>query len=180
VGRAGSIDLPSRCLRQRRPGGAVNRRSEASGAAVGIVVIQVRRLVVRDTTYGEFEQMLVSATTMHLNSEIPDDENGAVLRRMELSGDDLSKPRQIDFVVVLPDETRASNFAVHIRTCGYVAVVKRSDVVPELPWDVTVSNFMVPTHTGITAFESMLESAAAALGGRNDGWGCFERATSDH
>jgi hypothetical protein len=29
--------------------------------------------------------------------EFPDDENGAVLRRMQTDGDDLSRPRAIDF-----------------------------------------------------------------------------------
>ena len=32
--------------------------------------------------------------------EFPDDENGDVLRRMAANGDDLTRPRNIDFTVV--------------------------------------------------------------------------------
>lgn len=111
--------------------------------------------------------------------QFPDDEKGDVLRQMQESGDDLSKPRQIDFSVVLPDESRANKLATHFQTHGYSARVNCSKVVNELPWDVTVSTFMLPVHDAITQFEEMLDAVAAPLGGRNDGWGCFERG-KDH
>ena len=52
--------------------------------------------------------------------------------------------------------------------------------MPNLPWDVVITKFMVPSHDAITALEHDLEVAAEPLGGRNDGWGCFERPSHDH
>jgi|SRR6185369_9144253 len=114
-----------------------------------------------------------------MKPEFPEDENGDVLRRMRDSGDDLSKPRQIDFTVVLPGEAQAQELAAQFRKRGFSAAVKHSDVVPGFPWDVVISSFMVPDHSTITQFEEALQRAATLLGGKNDGWGCFERP-SDH
>ena len=105
-------------------------------------------------------------------SDFPDDVNGDVLRSLERDGDDLSKPRNIDFSVIFMDESSAEKF---------VELVRDEDVTVELdcglsddrPWDVTVTRFMIPTHQGVTEMESRLEKLATPLGGRNDGWGCF-------
>ncbi len=109
------------------------------------------------------------------DSRFPNDENGDVLRRMQRSGDDLSKPRDIDFNVVLPDKAAAQQFGNHFDALGYRVSAERSGTVVALPWDVVVVKHMLPTHAGITQFEALLGSVAAPLGGRNDGWGCFEQ-----
>lgn len=113
-------------------------------------------------------------------SDFPDDENGDVLRRMRDSGDDLSRPRIVDFNIVFPSEGQASQLAEQFKNRGCTVAVSRSEVVPELPWDVTISEYMVPTHARITEFENLLAAAAEPLGGRNDGWGCFERKDAEH
>lgn len=92
---------------------------------------------------------------------------------MERNGDDLKIPRDIDFSVVFPTTSDAEDFAARIRRLGLRASVTKSDVVAELPWDVTVTKHLVPIHAQITEFEEMLEDLALALSGRNDGWGCF-------
>jgi hypothetical protein len=46
-----------------------------------------------------------------MSDRFPDDENGQVLRYMAEQGDDLSKPRDIDFTVVMPDEDAAMTFS---------------------------------------------------------------------
>ena len=51
--------------------------------------------------------------------------------------------------------------------------VEHAEVVPGLPWDVTVTRHMIPDHAAIGDFETTLDSHASPLGGRNDGWGCF-------
>jgi len=48
------------------------------------------------------------------------------------------------------------------------------DFTVVLSWDVVVKKHMLPTNASITAFERELQAVAAPLGGRNDGWGCFE------
>jgi hypothetical protein len=103
----------------------------------------------------------------------PDDDNGDVLRRMEAEGDNLSLPRNIDFTVVFPDESAAERFAGHFREQGFTASVEHAETVKELPWDVIVVKYMVPSHQEIGDFETALQEVAGTLGGRNDGWGCF-------
>lgn len=111
-------------------------------------------------------------------SQFPQDENGDVLRRMAENGDNQNIPRNIDFQVILPSEEAAENFAGEVRSWDYSATVEFPGCVPELPWEVHVVRHMLPTHEGITLFEQELESAAAPLGGRNDGWGCFSVKSS--
>jgi Regulator of ribonuclease activity B len=101
----------------------------------------------------------------------PNDVNGDVLRRMQELGVDFTQPRQIDFVVVLPSEDAAEAFAQHIRELGYFISIARSGCVPELPWDARIERTMIPSHAGITEFESTLADLAERFGGRNDGWG---------
>jgi hypothetical protein len=92
---------------------------------------------------------------------------------MEANGDDLTRPRDIDFVVVFPDEEAANSFATHFRKLEYNVSVEFEGTVKELPWDVVVVKHMTPTHREISDFEDELEVLATPLGGRNDGWGCI-------
>lgn len=103
----------------------------------------------------------------------PNDDNGDVLRRLEADGDDLSRPRDIDFNVVFPDEMRAQEFAEQIRERGYKATITLENVVETHPWGVRVVRNMVAAHSEITEFEQDLQGLADVLGGRNDGWGCI-------
>ena len=108
----------------------------------------------------------------------PSDANGDVLRRMERSGDDLSRPRDVEFTVVFPNETAARQFADHVHTLGYRASAELTGSVQDRPWDVTVVRHMVPSHEEIGAFEELLQGSANQFGGRNDGWGCFNEPPS--
>jgi len=110
--------------------------------------------------------------------DYPSDENGDVLRRMEAAGDDLARPRDIDFTVVFPNGSVAEQFAKHFRTLGYIASVEFAEVVEDFPWEVVVVKHMVPSHTQIGSLEDALGSVAYPLGGRNDGWGCFSESSS--
>jgi hypothetical protein len=112
--------------------------------------------------------MVVATEMLH-----PNDDNRDALRRLESDGDDLSRPRDIDFNVVFPDEAGAKAFAQQFREEGYRTTVKLADVVESHPWEVLVVKNMIPTHGGITAFEQELQDVAEPLGGYNDGWGCF-------
>jgi len=93
----------------------------------------------------------------------PDDENGDLLGRMEASGDDLTRSRNVDFTVVFPNETAAERFARHFRGLGYAASAEFTQTDEDLPWDVVVVNHMVPSHDGIGNFERVLEDAAVPL-----------------
>ena len=103
----------------------------------------------------------------------PDDDNGEVLRRMEGHGDDLTKARNIDFSVVFPSESTAEGFAEHFRAQGFTVSAYFVEEMKEFPWNVNVVKHMVPSHKEIGDFESLLQGVADAIGGHNDGWGCF-------
>jgi hypothetical protein len=105
----------------------------------------------------------------------PNDENGDVLRRLEADGDDLSRPRDIDFTVVFPDGIKAAQFAQQLQCEGYRTTARFVNVVRTHPWEVVVVRNMIPTHSGITDFEDELQNLADTLDGRNDGWGCFSQ-----
>ena len=107
--------------------------------------------------------------------DLPDDDNGDVLRRLEAQGDDLTQPRNIDFTVVFPTEDAAEHFAAHFRKEGYIVSVEFAETVKELPWDVIVVRHMTPSHRGISEFETTLQEVADNLGGLNDGWGCLSK-----
>lgn len=101
------------------------------------------------------------------------EDNEDVLRRMRANGDDLSRPRNVDFSVVFPTENAAERFAEHFRMLGYAVSVELSECVEELPWDATVVKHMALSSAEITRFELALQEVATPLSGRNDGWGCF-------
>ena len=103
----------------------------------------------------------------------PNDDTGDALRRLEAGGDDLTRARDIDFTIVFPDELRAQRFAEYFRERGHAVSMKFSQVREGLPFDVRVINHMTPSHKAITDFENELQELATALGGENDGWGCF-------
>src|SRR5258705_5099476 len=99
-------------------------------------------------------------------SRIPNDENGDVLRRMLRDGDDLSKPRMIDFCYIFPERRQALAFAEivddrELEVC--ISYNKERDM-----WDTIVKRNMVPTHDDITAFELSLASMAESVGGEAD------------
>jgi len=101
-----------------------------------------------------------------------DDDNGDVLRRMESHGDDLARPRDIDFTVVFPDENSARMFSSRFERL-YKVSVDFTETAEALPWDVLVVKHMKPEHQEIGDFERVLQGEAEPLGGRNDGWGCI-------
>lgn len=107
----------------------------------------------------------------------PDDANGDALRRMAAQGDDLTRPRNIDFTVVFVDESSAQQFAKHFRAFGHEVSVEKTGTDEEFPWDAVVVKQMIPTHDGITNFENLLQTVASGWGGHNSGWGCFSEPT---
>lgn len=106
---------------------------------------------------------------------LPDDENGDVLRAMIEDGDDLTLPRDIDFLLVFGDEAAAKAFAD--------AASQQQDLVVSVPavdeegiWQVIASRHMAPRHADITSLEKSLTVLAESFGGYPDGWECSRAA----
>jgi len=136
---------------------------------------------------------MTNPTTPQL-ADIPDDENGDVLRRMVEAGDDLAQAREIDFYFLFPTFDQASAFAGEAAALEDVEVgiaeagvdgdeaghedadADDDDADDEAgasgETEVCVVRHMLPSHAGITAFESELSTLAARHGGEADGWGC--------
>ena len=103
--------------------------------------------------------------------DFPDDENGNVFRRMVRAGDDLSKPRLVDFCHIFPERQQALAFAEivddrDLEVC--IAYYEAREM-----WQVTVKRYMVPTYQDVTTLELLLASHAEFVGGKSDGWGCL-------
>lgn len=105
--------------------------------------------------------------------EMPDDENSDVLRHMHANGDALTAPRDIDFSIVFAEEEAARTFSATIENAFDRVRYSEIEQSRRLRWDVTATKWMVPTHAEITGIEEWLAAKAEPLGGRNDGWGCF-------
>jgi hypothetical protein len=115
---------------------------------------------------------------MTKSSSYPDDENGAVLRRLEEGGDDLTQPRNIDFEHVFPSKEGALFFAAQV--VNHTDDVKVAWFEDEQVWNVTVTRYMIPKHGAVTELENSLAEIARLHGGETDGWGCFGVSTNGH
>lgn len=100
----------------------------------------------------------------------PDDADGDALRRVA-SNSDLTKPMDIDFVVVLPNEDNAKQLASRAAKLGYDPSIEYDDESEE--WACYCTRRMIPTYDGIVAAQKELDSACNDLGGYTDGWGTF-------
>jgi hypothetical protein len=106
---------------------------------------------------------------MDTSPQFPGDANGAVLRRMLNHGDDLSKPRVMDFCFIFALRKQALAFAELVDE--HELEVYISYYPGRESWQAIVHRHMIPTHHDITALESDLAGRAEQVGGKADGWG---------
>jgi hypothetical protein len=107
-----------------------------------------------------------------VSMQFPNDDNGQVLRQMAQSGDDLSKPRMIEFQHIFTSKENAIAFVGAVS--NETDRVELSWFEGERSWNVQVARFMVPTYRDITALELALGAEAKKYNGKSDGWGCME------
>lgn len=103
---------------------------------------------------------------------IPDDDTGQVLRQMLDDGDDLSRPRDVEFYLVFAGQRDAVAFAQDAAALeGFQVLPPEQD--EEGIWQVTAIRHMAPEHAAITAYEHELAELATRHRGYPDGWGCM-------
>ena len=104
-------------------------------------------------------------------NEFPADPDGDALWVLATRGIDLSKPREVDFSVLMPSPQSAIDFAIHILRCEEKVSCTRDPENTEFPMDVQVHPKIVPTHANIVQWQSELLAKAVSLGGKLGGWG---------
>jgi hypothetical protein len=102
---------------------------------------------------------------------IPDDPDGRVLKNLVANGADLSKPHNLEFLLYLPDQQRATEVCETLKTEGYVGTVKRGAQGSQ--WQCRATKSLVPSHAQILSIGSRMQDLARLHGGTYDGWGAF-------
>jgi len=102
--------------------------------------------------------------------QIPDDENGDVLRGIFEGGDALTDPRIIDYCFAFPNRAQSLDFAKTVSEKDYEVCISYYD---DERWQAIVKKYMIPDHGEISRIESDLTSRAETSGGEADGWGCI-------
>ena len=103
-------------------------------------------------------------------------ETGDALWRMQSGGDDLSKPREIDFFVIFPTEQAALQFAILFLRKKYKVSMSPYERGESFSWQIGIHPILIPTYVNVVALEDLLATEAEILDGKNDGWGCFEQS----
>lgn len=104
----------------------------------------------------------------------PPTENGDVLYRMACSGDCLWIAREVNFSLIFPGESSAKDFSLRAVSTDTQSKISKYDGAEGFEFQVEISTTLIPSHDLVTSTEERLGKIAESLGGRNDGWGCFE------
>lgn len=104
-------------------------------------------------------------------SEIPDDDNGRVLKRLSVGGDTLTQPRTIEFQFIFSKRAQSLDFAHAVPELDYEICLSYYE--EREMWQAEVKIYMIPEHSEITRIEADLSARAAPLGGQADGWCCM-------
>src|SRR5262245_19167201 len=107
-----------------------------------------------------------------MDLDFPNDENGQVLRRMQRSGDDLARPRNIEFHFLFQARSQAIAFVERVTDESLTLAIRRYE--KRNMWECTATKHMLRTDAGVTALENYLCEMAQPLEGVPDGWGCFQ------
>jgi hypothetical protein len=108
---------------------------------------------------------------MNTPRQFPSDNNGDVLRRMYVGGDDLSQARTVDFCFIFSERQQALAFADIVDDLDKTVCISYYE--GREMWQVIVQSYMIPTYSDITDLEAALTIKAERVGGRADGWGCM-------
>jgi len=105
------------------------------------------------------------------HTSIPSDADGDAIRRLLNDGSSVDRPMTIDFHIAAPNEAAANAIAAPCYALGYRVSIGQDADRPT--WTVTCTARMLLTHAAVIAMQDELHAAAAAYGGKADGWGSF-------
>lgn len=99
----------------------------------------------------------------------PNDADGEALQRVAADGNDMTAAMFIEFPVVLPDESRANQFAELAAARGFQAEIWKHDDGPG--YDVVCGQNLIPEYDEIMRIQRELNEWSAPFEGFSDGWG---------
>lgn len=102
---------------------------------------------------------------------LPNDDDGNALRRLEAAGSDLTKEMDIDFAVDIPDQRVGLEFASIVEAKGFRTNVSHDEELDR--WTCYCSRTMLPSYESIVSIQELLKELGEKFGARPDGWGTF-------
>ncbi|WP_144560243.1 ribonuclease E inhibitor RraB [Shouchella miscanthi] len=103
--------------------------------------------------------------------DFPNDDDGAVLQSLKDSGVDMSKPREVEFILLCPNRRIARKVAKLVELEGYVVDVDEDEGHEEF---VLVCKKVISlTHAEIVKQQHDLEEITAKYEVKIDGWGAM-------
>ena len=99
---------------------------------------------------------------------LPDDPDGRVLQQLVAAGADLTQPHNVDFLLYLPSEDKATKACDTLKTEGYLGKVRSAGTEE---WQCLATKSFVPSHEEIVAAGRRMEDLARLYGGSYNGWG---------
>jgi hypothetical protein len=92
----------------------------------------------------------------------------ATLAQLARAGADLGKATDVVNYLYLPDEARAQEAGVALRSAGFTVQVRRAAQGPA--WLALANRDMIPSAANIQQMRELFEGLASRLGGEYDGW----------
>jgi len=92
----------------------------------------------------------------------------ATLSQLARAGADLGKATDVVNYLYLPDEARAQDAGVALRSTGFTVEVRPAAKGPT--WLARANKDMIPTGANIQQMREQFEGLASRLGGEYDGW----------
>ena len=112
-----------------------------------------------------------------MTTDYPNDADGDALRRLVATGNDMSKPMDIDFQIAAPDEATAKRVADDAAKLGYRIRIHFYDKEGTRdPWTCDCTRTMLAEYDAIIAVQAELNAIARPPGAYTDGWGTFGNA----
>lgn len=108
-------------------------------------------------------------------NRFPDDVNGDALWEMHNNGDDLSRPREIEFAVLFRNEQEALKFAETLLINRQKILLSDNGENNNYPFEIVVFVYMEAGYEEITGYQDLLEMHATKFNGVGDGWGCLDQ-----
>ncbi len=105
----------------------------------------------------------------------PQDNTGNALWKMQVSGDDLSKIREIEFCVLFSTKQSALDFGkLLLADKQKLSLTSYNDPENKPIWEITVYPEIAAHYEQVNNFKQKLQQAAGVFHGQFDSWYCVD------